>query len=118
MTIFVDDMQAPYGRMKMCHLWTNGLIEELFKFVDLIGVQRKWLQEPPRASWVHFDIALSKRALAIRHGAIQTDKYGPSAHVSRLRLNSEDPKIQAAGARMLRMIAEIRVRETKDRVLL
>lgn len=60
---------------------------------DAIGVQRKWIQGHPtlsfgkhrHASWVHFDIAVSKRDLALRQGAILTDRYGPLEHVARLR---------------------------------
>lgn len=88
MTCFVDDVRHKYGNMVMCHLWADTL-EELFSMVDRIGVQRKWLQQPPKASWVHFDIALSKKALAIQYGAVLTDKYGPSEHVARLRGNQK-----------------------------
>jgi hypothetical protein len=84
MSVYVDNMRAPYGRMKMCHMWADSL-DELLAMADRIGVAHKWLQQPPKASWVHFDIALSKRALAIKHGAIETDRYGPSEHVAKLR---------------------------------
>lgn len=83
MSVYVDDMRAPFGRMGMCHMWADTL-DELLAMADRIGVQRKWLQQPPRASWVHFDIALGKRALAVKAGAIETDKYGPVIHVARL----------------------------------
>ena len=53
--------------------------------VDLIGIQRKWLQQPPKASWVHFDVSLAYKAKAIAAGAILTDKYGPVEHVARLK---------------------------------
>lgn len=85
MSVYVDNMEAGFGRMVMCHMWADTL-DELFGMVDAIGVQRKWLQRPlaaatgddPRypedarltrgmeASWVHFDIAKSKKAAAIR----------------------------------------------------
>lgn len=84
MTVYVDDVRHKFGRMVMCHLWADTL-HELFHMVDLIGVQRKWIQQPPKASWVHFDISLEKKALAIRHGAILTDKFGPAEHVARMR---------------------------------
>jgi Protein of unknown function (DUF4031) len=84
MSVYVDDMRAPYGRMIMCHMWADSL-EELLAMVDKIGVQRRWLQKPPKASWVHFDIALEKKRLAIENGAILTDRYGPVEHVARLR---------------------------------
>lgn len=84
MTVYVDDVRHKFGRMVMCHLWADTL-DELLAMVDLIGVQRRWLQQPPKASWVHFDISLGKKALAIRNGAVLTDKYGPSEHTARLR---------------------------------
>ena len=84
MTVYVDNVRHKFGRMVMCHLWADSL-DELYAMVDRIGVQRKWLQKPPKASWVHFDIALSKKALAIKYGAVLTDKYGPSEHVARLK---------------------------------
>lgn len=88
MAVYVDDVRHRYGNMVMCHLWADTL-EELLAMVDRIGVLRRWLQQPPKASWVHFDIALSKKALAIQHGAILTDKYGPVEHVARLAGNQK-----------------------------
>lgn len=82
MAVYVDPAVWPFGNMVMCHMWADT-IEELFDMADKIGVQRKWLQRPEdvplpgmKASWVHFDIAKSKRALAVRHGAVETDRYG------------------------------------------
>ena len=72
MTVYVDDVRHAYGRMVMCHLWADST-DELLAMVDKIGVQRRWLQQPPKASWVHFDISLGKKALAIQQGAIVTD---------------------------------------------
>jgi hypothetical protein len=86
MTVYVDDVRHRYGNMIMCHLWADT-IDELLAMVDKIGVQRKWLQSPPKASWVHFDIALSKKAIAIANGAVLTDKYGPVEHVAKLAGN-------------------------------
>lgn len=84
MSVYVDDMRAPFGRMIMCHLWADTSAE-LFAMADAIGVARKWFQCPPKASWEHFDIALSKRALAVERGAIETDRYGPVRHTRKLR---------------------------------
>ena len=44
MTVYVDNMQAPFGRMKMCHMVADTS-EELLAMADKIGVQRKWLQK-------------------------------------------------------------------------
>ena len=84
MTVYVDDVEHPFGRMKMCHMWADSL-QELLEMADKIGVARKWLQQPPKASWVHFDICISKKKAAIKAGAVLTDKYGPVEHVARLR---------------------------------
>lgn len=69
MSVFVDNMRAPYGRLIMCHMGADTT-EELLAMADKIGVQRKWLQ--CAGTWrEHFDIALSKRALAVEAGAIE-----------------------------------------------
>jgi hypothetical protein len=67
MSVYVDDMRAAYGRMKMCHMLADT-DDELHAMADRIGVARKWHQDTISGS--HYDIALSKRALAIRFGAI------------------------------------------------
>lgn len=72
MTVYVDDMYLyPVGEfrnMKMSHLIADTT-EELLAMVDKIGVQRKWIQYPNTYK-EHFDIAQSKRTLAIKHGAV------------------------------------------------
>lgn len=65
--VYVDDMRAPYGRLIMCHMVADS-DEELCAMADRIGVQRKWHQYPGTFR-SHFDIALSKRALAVAAGA-------------------------------------------------
>ena len=69
MTVYVDDMRAPYGRMVMCHMVADSE-DELLSMADRIGVARRWHQYPgtPKS---HFDIALVKRRLAVEHGAIE-----------------------------------------------
>jgi hypothetical protein len=69
MAVYVDNMQASYGRMKMCHMVADSTAE-LLAMADRIGVARKWLQKAG-TSHEHFDIALSKRALAVSAGAIE-----------------------------------------------
>lgn len=111
MTVWVDDVEHPFGRMLMCHLWADSL-EELLAFVDRLGVDRKWIQGHPtlslpaarKASWVHFDISKSKKAKALFHGAVLTDRYGPALHVARLRHNQT----------MVNNIIELRRRAGKD----
>lgn len=73
MAVYVDDMYLyPIGQfrnMKMSHLVADTT-DELLAMARKIGVNTKWIQYPdtPRE---HFDIALSKRTLAVQHGAIE-----------------------------------------------
>jgi hypothetical protein len=83
MSVYVDNARNEFSRMRMCHMWADTR-EELFAMADRIGVARRWFQRPAHialpgmhASWEHFDIAQSKRAIAVAAGAIETDKYGP-----------------------------------------
>jgi len=67
MTVYVDDMRAPFGRMIMCHMIADTT-DELHPMAKLIGVARKWCQNSK--TWrEHYDIALSKRKLAVKAGA-------------------------------------------------
>lgn len=117
MAVYVDDMQANFGRMVMCHMWADTL-EELFTMADRIGVQRRWLQGHPvysvgkhrKASWVHFDIAQSKRALAVRAGAVETDRFGPLEHTGTRMMKHPNPAVQEAGARRVAMAMDARRR--------
>lgn len=93
MTVYVDDVEhrfepRPGVYYLMCHLWTDGPLEELLAFVDKIGVARRWLQKPPKASWVHFDVSLGVKAKALAAGAVLTDKYGPVEFLARQRGDS------------------------------
>ena len=63
MTVFVDDMKASFGRMVMAHLIGDDEVE-LHALAGRIGVARKWFQGD------HYDIAVSKKRLAIREGAV------------------------------------------------
>lgn len=71
MAVYVDDMyRSPigqFGRMKMSHMVADTT-EELLAMADAIGVARKWLQKGGTYR-EHFDIAMSKRALAVKAGA-------------------------------------------------
>jgi len=72
MAVYVDNMQAPFGRMIMCHM-NADTTKELLDMATKIGVQHKWIQDAGTYQ-EHFDIALSKRALAVQHGAIEISR--------------------------------------------
>ncbi|WP_026986530.1 DUF4031 domain-containing protein [Fodinicurvata fenggangensis] len=111
MAVYVDDVAIPYGRMKMCHMWADSR-EELLAMADRIGVARRWLQQPPKASWVHFDISQSKRAMAVQDGAVECDRYEALAHAGRqlIALGEEEcsPGLIASGQRKLDLVAKAR----------
>lgn len=71
MTVYVDDMYrlalGEFGRMKMSHMIADTT-EELLAMAKKIGVKHKWIQDAGTYS-EHFDIAKSKRELAIEYGA-------------------------------------------------
>lgn len=67
MSVYVDDMRAPFGRMTMCHMFADTPAE-LLAMADRIGVARRWIQHAGTRR-EHFDICLSKRALAVKYGA-------------------------------------------------
>lgn len=70
--VYVDKMQASYGRMIMCHMLGDS-VEELHTMADKIGIKRKWFQHKPGGT-PHYDICLSKKALAIGFGAVEVDR--------------------------------------------
>jgi len=67
MTVYVDNMRAPYGRMVMCHMIADT-DQELHLMADHIGVARRWHQGD------HYDICLAKRALAVAAGAVEVSQ--------------------------------------------
>lgn len=69
MTVYVDDFECPYGRMKMCHMIADT-DDELHEMAENIGIKRKWHQDIDKHRYSHYDICLSKRDLAIKNGAI------------------------------------------------
>jgi len=69
MSVYVDDFDAPYSRMLMCHMIADTS-QELIEMAKKIEVNTKWIQKP--GTWKeHFDICKSKKAIAIRNGAIE-----------------------------------------------
>lgn len=72
MAVYIDDMQARYGRMIMCHMAADSP-GELLAIAQKIGVSRRWLQHP--GTWKeHFDVCLSKRARAVEFGAVPVSR--------------------------------------------
>ncbi len=83
-TVYIDDVGHRFGRMVMCHMWADTE-DELHAMADAIGVARKWVQRPPKASWLHYDVSLGCKAKALAMGAVLTDKYGPVEFLAKQR---------------------------------
>ena len=69
MTVYVDDMYADFGRMKMCHMIADSR-EELDAMADRIGVARKWIQKAGTPG-EHYDVCKSARSKAVAAGATE-----------------------------------------------
>jgi len=69
MSVYIDNFEAAYRGMKMCHMVADTT-EELLAMIDKIGVKRKWIQYPGTYN-EHFDICLAKKKLALAAGAIE-----------------------------------------------
>ena len=69
--IYIDNFYETgggnFGRMKMSHMIADTT-EELLDMATKIGMNLKWIQHPGTPS-EHFDVCISKRKLAIKHGA-------------------------------------------------
>lgn len=63
MTVYVDNMRAPFGRMIMSHMIADT-DTELHAMADRIGIARRWHQGD------HYDVSQSRRAAAIAAGAV------------------------------------------------
>jgi len=112
MTVYVDDMSAPFGRTIMCHCWADTR-DELFAMMRVIGVQLKWFQRPDgdcefgmSASWEHFDIAWSKRALAVKAGAVEVSQFIMAEHANKQNFKKAVQRSQwETAARCLRLMS-------------
>lgn len=76
MAVYIDDMNAKYGRMTMCHMIADST-EELLRMARLIGIDKKWIQKSG-TTHEHFDVSVTKKKLALDQGAIpiSTKKLG------------------------------------------
>jgi hypothetical protein len=89
MTVYVDDMAAPYRGMIMFHMVADTKAE-LIDMALSIGVHPKHIQKEGTYQ-EHFDICKAKRAEAIRRGAIEIDRAGLAAILKARRLAAANP---------------------------
>lgn len=91
MPVYVDDARHPYGNMLMCHMIADTRAE-LLAIATQIGVAHRWIQFPHTAK-EHFDICVTKRAAALRAGAIPVSSR---EIVRRIRLRTQNAKQRRA----------------------
>lgn len=88
MAVYVDDLfKFPKPRHwrgrwvfadGSCHLFADTL-DELHEFAAKIGMKRAWFQDRTRLP--HYDLTPSRRAMAVRLGAIEADRRTTVEHM-------------------------------------
>ena len=70
MTVYVDESRWPYNGTMYCHMMVGSTddLQELHDLAERIGLRRAWFQDKP--THPHYDLAPSKRRLAIQNGAV------------------------------------------------
>lgn len=76
-----------------------------------IGVARKWWQSPEKTSGSHYDICLSKKALAIQYGAIEITWRQAGAMNTRRKVTGELGKPEEAEQWLLNYRKDRRLKE-------
>lgn len=98
--VYVDAAIHPWRGRMWCHLFSLDL-GALHAFAAGLGLQRRWFQQPPKASWPHYDITAAKRLLAIRRGAVEVSRVDTmilSAEAMLTWCESRAPELALAAA--------------------
>lgn len=111
MTVYVDDMHlydmGKLYRMKMSHMIADTETE-LHQMATKIGVKRKWYQGD------HYDISKSKRAMAIRLGAVPISMRTLACMNFCRKVEGKLPKLHLAEITWLRVQYKLSVRRAKE----
>jgi hypothetical protein len=70
MAVYVDDAFIPWRRGVWCHMQADSL-DELHEFAARLGMKREWFQPGSRPETAHYDVTKTRRALAVKLGAIE-----------------------------------------------
>jgi hypothetical protein len=106
-----DDAMGNFRGMKMSHMIADTT-EELLDMCRAIGVQLKWIQHKGTYK-EHFDIAKSKRNLAVRAGAVQVTMRQATAMCGIRRLQGQPWMPLAAPETALERYHEMKGRATQ-----
>jgi hypothetical protein len=91
MSVYVDPLMR-HGwnyrgnNIKSCHLFADTE-KELHEFAERIGLKRGWFQNK---NIPHYDITASKRALALKEGASNVDKFQAVSIWEEIRRNKQN----------------------------
>lgn len=88
MAVYIDDMFASLGRMKMSHMIADT-DEELHKMALAIGMRIEWWQSPEKTYASHYDVASGRRLKAIALGAIPITSRQAVALINRKKVTGE-----------------------------
>lgn len=72
--ILVDSIRiydTPLRYKGWSHMVSDTSEEELHAFAARLGLKRSWFQSRPKASAAHYDLTPTKRALAVKLGAVE-----------------------------------------------
>jgi hypothetical protein len=83
-SVYVDRARNRLGRMFMCHMIADTL-DELHAMAAAIGMRRDWFQP---TSFPHYDVSLTRRARAVKLGAVEVDRRELVRIMRRLRVKS------------------------------
>lgn len=72
--VYVDEAIFEWRGKVWCHMFSHDL-DALHSFARKLGLKRSWFQQPPKASWCHYDITTGKRHLAVALGAVEVDRF-------------------------------------------
>jgi len=82
--VYVDAAIQRWRGRSWCHLFSED-IGTLHAFAARLGMRREWFQEPPAASWPHYDLTAERRAAAVALGAIEADRRTTVTVARRIR---------------------------------
>ncbi len=100
--VYVDSLEASQGSkartfrsgILYCHLTAADLssdaIEALHALAAKIGMQRRWFQASPPASWPHYDLVASKRPLAVAAGAVEESRMDGGRRRMAVRIGAKE----------------------------
>lgn len=79
--------------MFLCHMVADTT-DELLAMADKIGVRRKWIQHAGTYK-EHFDICMSKRAKAVKAGAVEITwrQYAEFVNARKPKSDLPEPKV-------------------------